>query len=193
MLSANCSLLARFQWNKTQYSLISNSLCKTIYIAEFYHSNKQLFLSFVANLIPVEFGVEPVFSLNRRTRKKTCTMGYNFGFCATCSGIDYFLFYTLFVFFPLGTIFQSVFFFCMKMLLSSLFSGAELLNWVLLPSLLYWHKIPLSCSPKGLLQVPRSSDALPSQTVNLLVYMGFRGSTLSSAGGCWLFNLGDLM
>lgn len=32
------------------------------YISEAYHSSKQLFLSFVASLIPVKFGVEPVFS-----------------------------------------------------------------------------------------------------------------------------------
>lgn len=193
MLSANCSLSARFQWNKTQYSLISESLCKTFYISGAYHSSKQLFLSFVANLIPAKFEVEPMLSLNRRTRKKTCSIGCNFGFSATCGGIDYFFFYTLSVLFPLVTKFQSVFFFCMRMLLSSLFSGAKLLKWVLLPSFLYWQKVLFSYSPKGLLQVPRSSYALLSQNMNLLVYMCSRGSTLPSAGGCWLSSLGDLM
>lgn len=190
MLSTNCSLSARFQWSKTQYSLISDSLCTTFYISEAYNSSKQVFLSFVANFIPVKLGVEPMLSLNRRSRKKTCSAGCNFGFSATCGGIDYFFFYTLSVFFPLVTKFQSVFFFYMKMLLSSLFSGAKPWNWVLSPSLLYWWKILFSHSPKGLLQVPSRSYALLSQTMNLLVYMCSRGSTLSSAGGCWLSSLG---
>lgn len=63
MLSANCSLCARFPWNKTQYNLISDGLCKTFYISEVCHSGKQLFLSFVANLIPVKFEIDPVLSL----------------------------------------------------------------------------------------------------------------------------------
>lgn len=169
MLSANCSLLARFQWNKTRDSLISDSLCKTFYISEAHHSSKQLFLSFVAVLISLKFGGEPMLSLNRRTRKKTCSMGCNFGFCATCGGIDYFLFYTLSVFFPLVIKFQSVFLFCMRMSLSSLHTGAKLLNWVLLPSLLTKNPVQLQSKTST---AGSQEQLCPSVTnMNLLVYM----------------------
>ena len=110
MLSANCSLSAMFPLNKTQYNLISDSLCKTLYISEAYHSGKQLYLSFVANLIPVKFGVDPMLSL-RAPERRPCSLSYNFGFSATCGGTDCFFFIVslpLSVFFPLLTKFQIV-------------------------------------------------------------------------------------
>lgn len=63
MLSANFSLSASFPWNKTQYNLLLDSLCKTFYVIEAYRCGKQLFLSFVAKLIPEKFGVDPMLPL----------------------------------------------------------------------------------------------------------------------------------